>query len=65
MLPVLILLGVFAMGFCLGYAVRGRRSRKRRSQYLMYSPYFDRASRETSGRAKPDPSAEPFDGATA
>jgi len=39
MLPGLILASMFLAGFLLGYAVRARRSHKRRAHYLMYAPY--------------------------
>jgi hypothetical protein len=52
MLPILILLLIFAAGFALGYATRARRSHKRRERHLMYAPYSAESRATTFGHAR-------------
>ena len=52
MLPILILLLIFAAGLGLGYATRARRSHKRRARQLMYSPYAAGSRATTFGHAR-------------
>jgi hypothetical protein len=40
MLPALIVVASFLVGFALGYATRARRSHKRREHYLMCARYM-------------------------
>lgn len=56
MLPTLILVASFLLGFLLGYATRERRSRKRRTHYMMYGRYMSRSQNGSSfpGRASSD-----------
>ncbi len=44
MLPALILVASFLLGFVLGYATRERRSRKRRAHHMMYGRYMSSQS---------------------
>jgi hypothetical protein len=48
MLPALILVASFLLGFLLGYATRERRSRKRRTHYMMYGRYMSRSQSGSS-----------------
>jgi hypothetical protein len=52
MLPILVLLLIFAAGFGLGYATRARRSHRRRARHLMYSPYAAGSRATTFGHAR-------------
>ncbi len=51
MLPVLILSLIFGAGFCLGYAARAWRSRRRRVRRSLYAPYTSRPHSQTYGHA--------------
>lgn len=44
MLPALILVASFLLGFVLGYATRAQRSRKRRAHHMMYGRYMSSQS---------------------
>jgi hypothetical protein len=39
MMPVLILLAIFSVGFGAGYTARAMRSRKRKQLHRLYAPY--------------------------
>jgi len=51
MLAVLVLMSIFAAGFCCGYGVRAWRSKRRSARYRLYAPYTP-AAMET-GRSQP------------
>ena len=57
MIPALILVASFLLGFVLGYATRAQRSRKRRAHHTMYGRYMSSQSGSSfpgSWRASPD-----------
>ncbi|WP_271538590.1 hypothetical protein [Bradyrhizobium sp. CCBAU 45321] len=39
MFAILVLISIFAAGFCCGYGVRAWRSRRRSARYRLYAPY--------------------------
>lgn len=53
MIPVLILIAIFLIGFGAGYAARARRSRKRKELHRLYAPYRASASRQSTSFARP------------
>jgi len=52
MLAVLILLLIFAAGFCFGYGTRALRSQRRRARHLMYARYSGGSGASAFGHSR-------------
>lgn len=52
MMPVLILLAIFSVGFGAGYTARAMRSRKRKELRRLYAPYGPTTDRHGGSFAK-------------